>query len=334
VAASSTAVEANPFEQVTRRRVRPGFTLEPIAIAWNAVAFRLSGARDGVACVPREELAAFFDDLDAGLLDERVREFLLAPPTGRVLRSADQTRSGGLFDSITSSDAIVPAERVPGRALGLGRGGGGTPADARRRKRQRPRSPRRVLVGAAVATVVVVATVATVVAATSGGSNDKTVAVNAPVTTLSSTTLPTTTSKPLELAMASLLQGSWTVTRTVTSSNNPRQPVGQVLQLAYVITSSCVTTPCTVHVDAEGSQGAREQIDLTFGGDQYKGLVSGTAPCNSFTTGAHLGDTTLTGSMAVSATRSGQFSGTLILNVVPNAQCVGTTIMYSLTASK
>lgn len=337
MAAAGTEVEPNPFELVTRTRNRPGFTIEPIAIAWNAVAFRVSGARTGVACVPRAELAAFFADLDAGKLDSKVREFLAAPPDGRVLRSADQTRSGGLFDAMASSDAIVPAERVPGRSVGLGRGGGGTPADARRRKQQRrrPRPPRRVLVGAAAATVAVVAVVATVVAVTAGGSDTKTVAVNAPSTSSAPTTPSTTaTTTAPELTMASRLQGSWTVTRTVTSSNNPRQPVGQVLQLAYVITSSCVSTPCTVHVDAQGSQGAREQIDLTFAGDQYTGLVTGTTPCNSFTTGAHLGDTTLTGNMALATTRDGQFTGTLTLNIVPNAQCVGTTISYSLVATK
>ncbi|MEY2452268.1 MAG: hypothetical protein QOD92_1842 [Acidimicrobiaceae bacterium] len=323
--------EPNPFEQVTRSRQRPNFTVEPLSIAWDAVAFRVSGARQGVACVPRAELAGFFEQLDAGHLDDAVRDFLASPPAGRVLRAAEQTHTTGLFDELASPDAIVPSERVAGRAgpLGFGRGGG-TPSDARQRKRQRrPRPSRAVLAGAVVAGVAVVGAVVAV--ASGGGGDSKNVAANTPLTT---STLVTTTTRPPELVMANALSGTWTVTRTVTSSNNPRQPVGQTLQLGYVITSSCVSTPCTLHVDAEGSQGAREEIDLTFVGDHYEGPVSGTAPCRSFTTGALLGETTLTGSLTLLAAQADQFTGSLTLNVVPNANCVGTTINYSLAAAR
>ncbi|MEY2423805.1 MAG: hypothetical protein QOI95_3872 [Acidimicrobiaceae bacterium] len=329
VGAGTAVGESNPFEQVTRSRVRPEFTVEPVSIAWDAVAFRVVGAREGIACVPRAELAGFFDELDAGRLDAAVCRFLASPPSGRILQTADQTRRTGLFDGITAPDAIVPPERVPGRPRPLGFGGsGGTPADARRRKRQRrPRASRSVLVGAAVAGVVVVGAV--VALASRGGDDGSTVAANATV----ATTSPSTT-QPAELAVASSLGGTWTVTRTVTSSNNPRQPVGQVLQLSYVITSSCVATPCTLHVDAEGSQGAREQIDLSFVGDHYEGAVSGTAPCRGFTSGELLGETTLTGSLSLSSIQPDQLLGTLTLNVVPNSNCVASTISYSLASSR
>jgi hypothetical protein len=317
--------EPNPFEQVTQARVRPDFRIEPLSIAWDAVAFRVTGTRDGVVCVPRCELAGFFEALDAGRLDDTVRGFLAAPPSGRILRAADQTRTSGLFDGIASPDAIVPPERVPGRAgpLGIGRGGG-TPADARQRKRERrPRAPRSVVVGAVVAGVVVAAVVAV---ASRGGGDSKTAAVN-------TTVVATTATSPPDVVLASALAGTWTVTRTVTSSTNGRQPVGQALQLNYVITSSCLVSPCTVHVDAEGSQGAREQIDLTFVGDHYEGAVSGTAPCRSFTTGELLGETTLTGSLSLRLVQPHAFTGSLTLNLQPNANCAASTIDYSLVAT-
>ncbi|MEY2404587.1 MAG: hypothetical protein QOD38_2138, partial [Acidimicrobiaceae bacterium] len=155
-------LEQNPFERVVVARERPGFTVEPEAIAWNAVAFKVRGQRDGVACVPRTSLASFLDDLDDGRLDEVIREFLEAPPSGRVLRAVAQTESPGLFDELSSPDAIVPDERRPGRPGRFGRGGG-TPTGPRRDKRsRRPRPrPRRFLVaGATVAGVLIVAAVA------------------------------------------------------------------------------------------------------------------------------------------------------------------------------
>ncbi|MEY2461205.1 MAG: hypothetical protein QOG30_3035 [Acidimicrobiaceae bacterium] len=328
--ASRVAVQPNPFEEVTRSRVRPGFTVEPLSIAWAAVAFRISGSRECVACVPRAELGSFFEELDAGRLDDCVRQFLASAPSGRVLRAADQTQTSGLFDDIASPDAIVAPERVPGspRRLGFGRGGGGTPSDARRQKRQRrPRAPRGVVVGAVVAGVVVVGVV---IAVTSRGSGDsKSVAVNAGA----STTVSATTQPP-ELATATSLGGVWSVARTVTSSTNPRQPVGQVLQLTYTITSACAAPPCTLHVVAEGSQGAIENVDLTFVGDHYEGAVNGQAPCRSFTTGELLGETTLTGSLLLRSVDPNRFTGNLTLNVVPNTNCVASTIDYTLAATK
>jgi hypothetical protein len=130
----------NPFERVVQARCRPGYRVEPISIAWEAVAFRLRGARDGVACIPRGALAEFLEDLDAGRLDETIGRFLASPPAGRILLSAEQTGSPGLFDELASPGAIVPPERVTGRRGGRG---GGTPSDSRREKNREGRGGRR-----------------------------------------------------------------------------------------------------------------------------------------------------------------------------------------------
>ncbi len=170
----TAVVERSAFERLHHDRRRPGYTIEPLAIAWDAVAFKVEGRRDAIACAPRRTLDDFLDQLDRGDLDEAINAFLAAPPSGRVLRAARQARRPGLFDSMASSGAITPAERVPGRtALGLG-GGGGSPLAARQDKGQhrprRPRLPKRFLVGAAaVGTVVAVGAVA--VAVTGGGGN-------------------------------------------------------------------------------------------------------------------------------------------------------------------
>jgi len=149
--------EPNPFERIVSSRRRPHFAVEPAAVAWNAVAFRVWGEREAIACVPRAELTDFLDKLDAGALDEQINRFLESPPADRVLRVASQAERTGMFDEMASPGAIVPAERVPGRPrpFGFGRDGG-SPVDARRRKRRGGRVPRLL-----VAVAVVVAVVAT-----------------------------------------------------------------------------------------------------------------------------------------------------------------------------
>ncbi|MEY2424083.1 MAG: hypothetical protein QOI95_4150 [Acidimicrobiaceae bacterium] len=204
-------LEASPFERVVESSRRPGYSVVPVAITWDAVAFGLHGERDAVACIPRPALAAFFEDLDAGRLDEPIRDFLASPSSGRVLRAADQTTNPGLFDELASPEAIVPAERSPGRPGLLGRGGG-TPTNDRRNKRSRKPRPRRVFVGAAVA-VAVVAAGAIAFAASRGGDNKDAVTAG-PDTTAPTPTVPTPTAPAIPLLAA--VAGSYSVTEVYT----------------------------------------------------------------------------------------------------------------------
>ncbi|MEY2452516.1 MAG: hypothetical protein QOD92_2090 [Acidimicrobiaceae bacterium] len=190
-----------------------------MAITWDAVAFGLHGQRDAVACIPRQALAAFFEDLDAGRLDEPIREFLASPPADRVLRGTDQTTNPGLFDELASPGAIVPPERSPGRPGLLGRGGG-TPTNERPDKRSRKPRPRRVLVGAAVA-VAVVAAGAIALAASQGGDTKNTVAAG-PSTTAPTTPAPTAPVIPVLAAVA----GSYAVTEVYAGCGTSDHTIG------------------------------------------------------------------------------------------------------------
>ncbi|MEY2420967.1 MAG: hypothetical protein QOI95_1034 [Acidimicrobiaceae bacterium] len=133
--------EGNPFEGVVRSRRRAGYSVEPISIAWDAVAFRLRGARDGIACIPRAALSEFLDDLDAGRLDAQIVRFLASPPQGRVLRASDQSGSPGLFDEIGSTGALAPPERPPGEPRRSGRGGGSAGESREQKSQEQPPPP-------------------------------------------------------------------------------------------------------------------------------------------------------------------------------------------------
>jgi hypothetical protein len=290
----------------------------------------VQGERDAIVCVPRAELDSFLTSLDGGQLDAAVTEFLAQPPTGRILRAADQTRKTGLFDGIAAPDAIVPSERVSGPARGLGIGrGGGNPVDSRRRKRERPRGrvPRALVAG--VVAAVVVAGAAIAVAASGGGGDDAKVAAVATTTSTS-----TTTTLPAEVVTAQSLIGTWTVTRTVVASDSPRQPVGSVTQFPFLFSSTCTATPCAVHVDMQGIIGAVEAADLAFVGDHYEGPVTGTTPCRSFTTDEVIGGTTISGTMTVRMTGPNLFEGTLDLALAENANCLPAAIGYQLAGAK
>jgi hypothetical protein len=175
----SAVFEESPFERVVRSYRRPGYVLEPLSITWDAVAFTLRGPRTAIVCIPRDALAGFFDDLDAGRLDESIRAFIASPESGRLLVSADQTSEPRLFDQLASPDAIVRPERGPRLGRWGGRGSAGV--DTRRRKhQQRGRFPRMAVVVAVLA-LVVVALIA--VAARSGPTRHVAVATTTVVAT-------------------------------------------------------------------------------------------------------------------------------------------------------
>jgi hypothetical protein len=170
------------------------------------VAFAVRGERDAIVCIPRKALAAFYDDLDAGRLDDSILQFLASPPSGRVLRAVDQAGTPGLFDELSSPGAIAPPERLPGRSGPFGRGGG-SPTGPRRDKRSRTPRPRRLLaIAAAGAAIVVVAGAAI---ALGGGSDKKatTVAAGASVGTTTPASVITVPGPCTQFDVA----GTWTI---------------------------------------------------------------------------------------------------------------------------
>ncbi|MEY2460439.1 MAG: hypothetical protein QOG30_2269 [Acidimicrobiaceae bacterium] len=268
----SIVVQRNAFEEVVRTRHRPGYVVKPVSIAWDAVAFGLQGARDGIACIPRSALEQFLDDLDDGRLDAAINGFLASPPSGRVLRAADQASKPGLFDELASPGAIVPEERVPGRGP-LGGFGGGTPADARRNKNRRAPRPSRVLVtGVMVAAVIVLAAVALVA---KSGDNKQTVA-----------TKPTSTAT--EVAGSPVIKATFTATFTVTSEKagkaaHERVALGDATTSSVVVECDVVT--CTLTSDSTGFDRGLFGLTFTRSGDHLEGARSdsgGSDPCAVF----------------------------------------------------
>jgi hypothetical protein len=293
---TNASFDPNPFERVGRARCRPRFTVEPVAIGWDAVVFSLVGERNAIACIPRRSLDVFLDDLDAERLDEPIGHFLASPPSGRVLQAADQTRVPGLFDEVSSTEAIAPPERKPGRPPRFGARSGGPPGDRRSKSRRPPRRPRRALVAAGILVAVLVAAG---VALASRGTNNKTaVPVAATSTsTTTSTVAPTTQPDP-----AIALTGNWAVTRAVTDSDNPSLPVGSNSDVVYLITAICNAGPCGLHVEAPGILGAVERADLTRTGDAFAGAITGSAPCGGINGTAQTGTTGITGTITLSLT--------------------------------
>ena len=232
--------EGNPFEGVVRPRQRPGYRVEPISIAWDAVAFRLRGGRDGIACIPRAALAQFFEDLDGGRLDEQISRFLASPPQGRVLQASDQTGSPGLFDELGSPGAIVPPERVPGRGV-LGGAGGGTPADSRRNKNRRARGPKRGLIAAGVV-VAVLAVGGVAVLATQGGSKKSNVSAGG---------APSNAATPAAADFAGKYKVTFTVTNTKTGAAfvTIAPPNGTVID-GQIVAVTCNAEGCNLDFDA------------------------------------------------------------------------------------
>lgn len=214
---TAAVIEQDAFARAYGTRNRPGFSIEPEVIAWEAVAFRVRGERDAIVCAPRASLHEFIDRLDDGALDDAINAFLASPPCGRVLRASDQTQRPGLFDELASRAAVTSDERLPAApGLGLGTfGGGGSPVDARRnkdRRPDRPRIPRRVLVGGAVATVAAVAAVAVVA---SGGDDSSSVSAggtpNVVEVTIPGVALPQSPPQPAGEPLSSgAVSGFWT----------------------------------------------------------------------------------------------------------------------------
>ena len=207
----AVALEAGSFERAHRDHRRPRYSLEPTAVTWDAVVFRLHGERAAYACVPRRSLAAFFAELDSGALDATIEAFLASAPSGRILRAADGSSTPGLFDELASPDAIVPPERRPGRPAPFGRGGG-TPTGDRPDKRARQPRPRRLAIaGAAVAVAAVV--VVGAIALASGGDDSSTVTVGAPASTTTTTTSTTTATTAPTVTDLTAIVGEYRVTQ-------------------------------------------------------------------------------------------------------------------------
>jgi hypothetical protein len=111
--ASGSAPHMTP-EARLYARVRPGFTVRPVAATWDFTVFEASGpARTAYVCIPRDSLPGFTDSLDAGALDDAITAYLALPSRRRALSAHRQTRRPGLYDQLGAPATLVAPERDP-----------------------------------------------------------------------------------------------------------------------------------------------------------------------------------------------------------------------------
>ena len=238
----------SPLGSVLDVRTRRGVAVRAVLATWSFTVFELeNSARRGFCCIPLDCLSEFVGELDAGVLDDDLIEFLAEAPMGRVLSSVDQTEQPGLYDALGDPRRLLPRERDPitGRpSMGGGAGGSGD-RPGKRRSHHRPRPRGKWLVAAGVAAAVVVGAV--VVAVASGGSDDGgnapavqggSVPASAPRTTTAPTVAAREPSGGTSEASANLTQdGVYAV--TMTQSLSPaRVHAGDAVTLTQVFTST------------------------------------------------------------------------------------------------
>ena len=117
-AAAGSANAVSPaYERMLAPAQRPDLTVSPVSGTWDYTAFEIRGVsgsddRAAVVTVPADQIEGFLDRLARGLLDDVLRSYLQQAPANRVLESSAQTTRPGLFDSVSASSALLPADRV------------------------------------------------------------------------------------------------------------------------------------------------------------------------------------------------------------------------------
>lgn len=105
------------FGDALRARERPGYQVASVAISWSFVVFLLLRTRwprvrqrRAFVCVPRDQLPAFLEALNAGTLDKMLRGYLSTRAKGTVLDRPEQARAPGLFDELGLRRLLLPVE--------------------------------------------------------------------------------------------------------------------------------------------------------------------------------------------------------------------------------
>lgn len=134
---------------------------------------------------------------------------------------------------------------------------------------------------------------------------------------------------------AGALEGSWTVTRTVTASTNPLQPVGEVSEVTYQFTRRCTATACAVRLDAAGTRGSSQQADLSFADGGFRGAITGQSPCRN-DAGTELSVSPISGSISVTVSPGdpATFTGELAVTIGASPGCGERTTTFTLAGRK
>ncbi|MDO9444181.1 MAG: hypothetical protein Q7K37_02620 [Dehalococcoidia bacterium] len=104
-------VPTSEFGRLTAER--PGLRLHPVSATWDYVAFEIATANaHAIVNVPYEDLAPFRVRLEAGALDEVLRDAAAEARTTDVMETYAQTGTVGVFGGIRASDDLLPRDRV------------------------------------------------------------------------------------------------------------------------------------------------------------------------------------------------------------------------------
>lgn len=110
------AVDQNVYGRVLDPRNRPGFDLAPVMVTWDVCVFVIVNpdrSRRAFACVPRDYLESFVEQLDSGGLDAIIHDYLSHPATGRRLYQYGQTHEPGFYDLLGPRINLLAPELHP-----------------------------------------------------------------------------------------------------------------------------------------------------------------------------------------------------------------------------
>jgi len=114
--ATPPPVRTSPYGDALTPRDRRDFEVGVVALTWSFAVFLILGRRRfgpprrAFICVPRRHLARFLRLLDAEALDDPLRRYLAARPSGRLLGHRDQAIVPGLFDELGLRRSLLPRE--------------------------------------------------------------------------------------------------------------------------------------------------------------------------------------------------------------------------------
>ena len=111
--------KSDAWKELQGPRRRPTCELAPVVVTWDVAVFVIVARyrrRQSFASIPRRNLEAFLECLEAGKLDEIMSIYQSRRPCGRRLDHHEQVHTPGLYDELGKRRGLVAPERDPQRA--------------------------------------------------------------------------------------------------------------------------------------------------------------------------------------------------------------------------
>jgi hypothetical protein len=114
------SIEPSVYGTILGPHVRPGFEIAPVMVNWAVCVFVIVNPKDNrraFACVPGNDLERFLGQLESGMLDPLICDYVNRPATGRKLYQYDQTKQFGLYDALGARRKLISPELKTGAKL-------------------------------------------------------------------------------------------------------------------------------------------------------------------------------------------------------------------------